>query len=494
MSSIPKEIQQIGYVLESAGHASYLVGGCVRDLLQGLVPKDWDIATSATPETIQQLFPDSVYENAFGTVGVKTRSENQSVAVVEVTTFRTESEYSDGRHPDAIAFAATIEEDVSRRDFTVNAMAIRLSDHAGSEYDITSAEIVDPYDGQADMEQKIIRAVGEPQQRFAEDGLRLMRAVRFAMQLGFTIEHHTKAAIKSQSSLLGSIAPERIRDELVKIIMTPRADVGIYLLEELGLLQYILPELREGIGCTQNKHHIYTVIEHNVRALAYSVSKDYSLVVRLASLLHDVGKPRSKRGEGPNSTFYNHDSIGGVMTTKMLDRLHFSRDIVKQVSHLVRHHLFYYNVGEVTEAGVRRFIARVGEECIDDLFKVREADRIGSGVPKAVPYKARHLQFMIDKVRRDPISAKMLAVNGADVMRVLQITPSPRVGTIIAILLDEVLEDPTRNTKEYLEERMKEISKLSDVQLTEMTQKAKQKVAEAESGIEEEMKKKHFVQ
>ncbi len=492
-SLIPREIQQIGYLLETAGYPAYLVGGCVRDLLQGLHPKDWDITTSATPEIIQEIFPDSVYENSFGTVGVKTRSEDPTVAVVEVTTFRVESEYSDGRHPDAVSFASTIEEDLSRRDFTVNAMAIRLADCASDDFDIAQCVVVDPYGGQTDMEKKIIRAVGDPLQRFSEDGLRLMRAVRFAMQLGFIIEAHTRSAIIERANLLGAIAPERIRDELTKIIMTPRADAGIYLLEELGLLTFILPELREGIGCGQNKHHIYTVFEHNVRALGYSARENYSPVVRMASLLHDVGKPRSKRGEGPDSTFYNHDGIGGKMVITMLDRLHFPRDFVKAVSHLVRYHLFYYNVGEVTEAGVRRFIARVGEDSIDDLFKVREADRIGSGVPKAVPYKARHLQFMIDKVRRDPISAKMLALTGADVMRIADIAPSPRVGMLLAALLEEVLEDPARNTSDYLENRLHELAEFSDAQLQEMATHAKQKVAEAESGLEAEIKKKHFI-
>ncbi|MEN9342104.1 MAG: hypothetical protein RIQ54_360 [Candidatus Parcubacteria bacterium] len=494
---IPREVRQIGLLLLQRGFSACLVGGCVRDLLRGVVPKDWDIATSALPEQIQEIFPDSVYENTFGTVGVKTRSLDPAVSIVEVTTFRTEAAYSDGRHPDSVSFVSSIEDDLSRRDFTVNAMAIDLALLVSNISSLTlsdiSASIIDPYGGQDDLKQRRIRAVGDPVARFREDGLRMMRAVRFSAHLDFSIEENTFRAIVQQSELLSSIAHERIRDELTNMIMTPRGDSAVYLLEDTGLLRFVLPELREGIGCGQNKHHIYSVFEHNVRALGYAVSQNYSLVVRMASLLHDVGKPRSKRGEGPDSTFYNHDAIGATLTVAMLDRLHFPRDFVRRVSHLVRHHLFYYNVGEVTEAGVRRFIARVGADCIDDLFKVREADRIGSGVPKAIPYKTRHLQFMIDKVRRDPISVKMLVIDGADVMRILSLAPSARVGTILSILLEEVLDDPTLNTVEHLTARVSALGALSDEALSQLASYAKQKVYEAESGAEADMKKKHFI-
>jgi poly(A) polymerase/tRNA nucleotidyltransferase (CCA-adding enzyme) len=494
---IPLEVRQIALLLLQRGFSACLVGGCVRDLLRGVAPHDWDIATNAVPEQIQDIFPDSVYENIFGTVGVKTRSIDPAVAIVEVTTFRTESAYSDGRHPDSVSFVSSIERDLSRRDFTVNAMAIDMSFVMNGTSSLTlsdlTASVIDPYGGFHDLNQRCIRAVGDPTARFREDGLRMMRAVRFSAYLDFPIEEHTFRAITQQSELLSSIARERIRDELTKMIMTPRGDRAVCLLEDLGLLKFVLPELREGIGCGQNKHHVYTVFEHNIRALGYAVSQNYSLVVRMASLLHDVGKPRSKRGEGPDSTFYNHDAIGATMTVALLNRLHFSRDFVSRVSHLVRHHLFYYNVGEVTEAGVRRFIARVGEDCIDDLFKVREADRIGSGVPKAIPYKTRHLQFMIDKVRRDPISVKMLAIDGADVMRILSIAPSVRIGTILSILLEEVLDDPTLNTVEHLTSRVLALGRVSDEQLSQLSSRAKQKVFEAESGAEADMKKKHFI-
>ncbi|HZX01030.1 MAG TPA: HD domain-containing protein [Candidatus Paceibacterota bacterium] len=484
--SIPKEVLVVAQALQGAGFKAYLVGGCVRDILLKREPKDWDVTTNALPEEIQKIFPDSVYENNFGTVGIKTNSVDKKLAIVEVTTFREEGKYEDFRHPLEIKFAKNVEDDLGRRDFTVNAMAQDIDEPGNT---------VDPYDGQADLKAELIRAVGSPEERFREDALRLMRAVRFAAELGFQIEPKTTEAIKNSADLLEHIAQERIRDEFVKIIMAPGngAAWGVVMLEQLGLLKNIVPELREGIAVGQNKHHIYTVWDHNLRALDYSAGKGYSFEVRLASLLHDVGKPKTKVGDGPDSSFHGHEVVGGRMTRKIMERLRFSKEISEKVTHLVRHHLFYYNVGEVTEAGVRRFIARVGPENIDDLFKVREADRIGSGVPKAVPYKARHLQFMIEKVKSDPVSPKMLKVNGTDIMAVLKMEPTPKIGWILGALLEEVLDDPAKNTKKFLEERIWELNNLSDKELKEISEKAKEKKEEFESGIEDEMKKKYYV-
>ena len=497
---VPDEIKNICLRLEKAGHQAYLVGGCVRDVLLNREPKDWDVATNAKPEEVQQLFENSVYENDFGTVGVKTESENPKLKVVEVTTFRIEGKYTDKRHPDDIKFAKTIKEDLSRRDFTINAMALQLQSAKrkvpiknDSQFAIRDLLIVDPYGGEKDLKERIIRTVGIPEERFNEDALRLMRAVRFSTELDFQIDLNTRRAIEKLSGLLEAIAKERIRDEFIKILMAYRAADGVILLEELNLLKNILPEIREGLGCGQNKHHIYTVFEHNVRALDYAAKKDYPLLIRLASLLHDVGKPKSKRGDGPDSTFHGHEVIGGKMTVKILDRLRFPKDFVEQCAHLVRQHLFYYNVGEVSAAGVRRFLARVGPENIDDLIKIREADRIGSGVPKAVPYKLRHLLFMIDKVKSDPISPKMLKVNGGDVMKVAKIEPSPKVGFILAVLLEEVLDDPQKNTREYLEEKIKKLSQLSEKELKRMSEKAKETKLEYESEEEGKIKEKHHV-
>jgi len=511
---IPKEVQEIGEKLNKAGYEAFLVGGCVRDLILGKEPKDWDITTGARPEEIQKIFPESVYENKFGTVAIKatrgqTRTKTRTDAeinngqresalnqrksatdIVEVTTFRLEGKYTDKRHPDEVKFAKTIEEDLARRDFTINALAAKIQSY---EVELRKIEIVDPFDGQKDLKNKIIRTVGNPRERFNEDALRLMRAARFAVELDFEIEKETREAIKKEAGLLEMIAKERIRDELEKIVMAPQAAKGIILLEELGLLRYVMPELREGINCGQNKHHIYTVFEHNVRALGYTAEKNYSLLVRLASLLHDVGKPRVKGGDGPDSTFYNHEIVGAKMAFQILDRLRFSKEIVEKATHLVRCHLFYYNVGEVTASGVRRFLNRVGPENVPDLLKVREADRIGSGVPKAFPYKLRHLLFMIDKVKHDAVSPKMLKINGTEVMEILAIPPSRRVGQILGIILEEVLDEPKNNEPASLKKRVQELGKLSDKELQALAEKAKLKKDEFEEGIENEIKKRHYI-
>lgn len=505
---IPREILYVLSALTLRGYKAYLVGGCVRDLILERKPKDWDIATEARPDEILKIFPDSIYENEFGTVRVKTDSSDETLKVIEVTTFRQEETYSDFRHPDKIKFSKTIEEDLSRRDFTINALALEIEKskikNKNLKFKIGESGfiLIDPFGGQKDLESKIIRAVGEPEKRFKEDALRLLRAPRFLVELEslnigeslhWQIEKETFQAIKKNAYLLKNISAERIRDEFVKIIMSKEAGRGILLLEELGLLEYIIPELRRGIGVTQNKHHIYTVFEHSVRSLNYAAAQNYSLEVRLGALLHDIAKPFTKKGDGPEATFFGHEYLGAKMTQKILERLRFSKEIINKVVHLVKYHMFYYNVGEVTASGVRRFIARVGIENIDDLMKIREADRIGSGVPKARVYKMRHLLYMIEKVRRDPISPKMLKINGYDLMRILNISPGPRIGQILNILLEEVLDEPKKNNKRYLTKRAKELNNLDEEVLKQMVEKAKQKKQEFEEGIEKEIKRKYHV-
>jgi poly(A) polymerase/tRNA nucleotidyltransferase (CCA-adding enzyme) len=479
---IPETIGQILEKISDADFEAFIVGGCVRDLLMGKEPKDWDITTNAKPEEIQKIFPDSFYENEFGTVGVKIRKDEEETEVVEVTTYRTESKYSDKRHPDEVKFAKKLEDDLKRRDFTINALAMN-----------GEGEITDLFGGKKDLENKIIRAVGDAGERFNEDALRMMRAVRFATTLGFTIEPATLEAIKKHSQTLQIISKERIRDEFVKIILSDEPMKGIELLRETGLLEHVIPELLEGFGIEQNLHHIYSVWEHNLRALQYTADKKYSLEVRVAALLHDVGKPKSKRGEGHTSTFYGHEVIGAKMTARILDRLKFPKDQAEKIIKLVRFHLFYYNVGEVTENSVRRLVANIGKENVEDLLKVREADRIGSGTPKAVPYKLRHLKFMIDKVARDPISPKMLKLNGNDVMKLLNIETGPKVGMIVNSLMEEVLDKPEKNTSEFLETRVLELGKLSEGELNELAKKGKLKTAEKEEEEIGEIKSKHHV-
>ena len=495
-----KEILEIGSVLEKAGFEAYLVGGCVRDFLLDKEPKDWDITTNAKPEEIQKLFaafagataaePATVYENQFGTVGVKTRSEDPTLKIVEVTSYRLEGKYTDKRHPDEIKFAKTLEEDLSRRDFTVNAMALELKVKSEK----LKVNVVDPFDGQEDLKNKIIRAVGNPEERFQEDALRLMRAVRFMSQLEFRIEEKTEVAIKKHAGLLEFISKERIRDEFSKMLMAPQGGAdGVRKMQELGLLKYVIPELEEGVGMGQNKHHIYTVFEHNVRALDYAAKQNYDLLIRLSSLLHDVGKPATKRGEGPDCTFYGHQVVGERIVLKILDRLRFPRELIEKTALLVREHMFVYDPEIVTDAGARRLVRRVGKENLEALFQVREADRIGSGVAKAVPYRLRHLKFRIEKVMNDPVSVKMLKVSGEDIMREAGIEPGPKIGYILAVLLEEVLDDPALNVKETLVARIKDLAQMEVQKLEEMAKFAKKSANEAQTIIEEEIKKKYFV-
>ena len=487
-SKIPEEVKITLETLVKAGYEAYLVGGCVRDLLRENPPaggpKDWDIATNAKPEKIQKVFPNSFYENEYGTIGVKTGSDDPTLAVIEITPYRLEEKYSDKRHPDAVRFTNKLEDDLKRRDFTINAIALDLA---------KADSPVDLFGGQDDLKNKVIRTVGTPEERFDEDALRLLRAIRFAAELDFTIEDKTRSAIQKKKGLLELISKERIREEVVKIIESDRAMKGFELMHELEILKYIMPEVEEGWKVGQNKHHIYTVWEHNMRAMDYAVKNKWSLEVRIAALLHDVGKPRSKRGEGSDSTFYGHEIIGARMVVQMLSRLKFPKSFTEKVAKLVRYHLFYYNVDEVTESSVRRLLRRVGPEDMDDLIKVRMCDRIGSGVPKAEPYKLRHFRFMVEKLQRDPISVKMLKVNGEDVMKICTISPSLRVGAILGILLEDVLDDPKLNTRKYLEDRTKKLCGFSDNELKKLADSATQKKV----GLEEEavgaIKQKYWV-
>ena len=486
-ATLPKEVKEVVAKLTKAGFEAYVVGGCVRDLFLKKEPQDWDVATSATPEQIKKLFPKSFYENKFFTVTVLTKSKDPHLREIEVTTFRAEFEYADRRRPGKVEYAKNLKEDLSRRDFTVNAIALSPRSRLGE------LEVVDPFDGQKDLKAKLIRAVGNADERFKEDALRQMRAVRFVATLGFSIESTTRKAIQKDAALLKEISSERIRDELQKLLMGSGAMQGIETLRELGLLQYVLPELEQGYGVSQNKHHIYTVWEHNLLALQYAVKNDWSLEVRLASLLHDVGKPKVKKGEGPNSTFYGHEVVGARMAQKILERLRFSRKQAEKIANLVRYHLFYYNVDEVTESSIRRLVRNIGRENVEDLLQVRMADRIGSGVPKAEPYKLRHLRYIIERVQKDPISAKMLKLNGSDIMKLGKLHPGPKVGYLLDVLLGEVLEDPKRNTKKYLEKKAKELLLFEETELLHLSKKAKRERDHVETKQDEMTKQKYWV-
>ena len=479
---ISKEAIKVLRLLEKNKFEAYVVGGCVRDLLMANPstdgPKDWDITTNARPEQMLKIFPEAKYENIFGTVILPIKDEDgQTEQVFEITTYRSEQGYSDRRHPDEIKFENELDKDLERRDFTINAMAMDLK-----------GEVVDFFGGQKDLKKKIIRSVGEPADRFKEDALRMMRAIRFSCQLNFVIEDKTKRAITKLAGSLKFVSQERIRDELIKILDSDRAYEGIMLLYELKLLQYILPEVERGVGVDQNRHHTYTVFKHLVLSLRYCPSKNWR--VRLAALLHDVAKPQTKKFIKGDATFYNHDIVGAKVSQKIMKRLRFSNDDIEQVTTLVRNHMFYYNVDEVTESSVRRLIRKVGTENLKHLIDLRIADRLGSGVPKEKPYKLRHLEYVMEKVQHDPVSVKMLKINGDDLIKLLKIKPSPKIGAILDVLLSEVIEDPKLNNKKFLEERSVELDKLD---LKELRIQAKGKIEERKTEDDIDLKKEFWV-
>ncbi len=473
----PIFISDIMTRLAEAGFEAYVVGGSVRDVLLGVEPKDWDITTNARPDDILRVLTEGKYENRFGTVIVPIREGEVLTAVVEVTTYRSEQGYSDHRRPDEVVFEDKLENDLARRDFTINALAMGAD-----------KQIVDLFGGEKDINKRVIRTVGEPEDRFREDALRMLRAVRFYCQLRFDIEPKTERNIQKCAGTIKFIANERIRDELIKILSSDRPAEGIRKLQETKLLNYIIPELEEGIGMAQNHHHTSTVYEHNLSALKHCPNPQWQ--VRLASLFHDIAKPRTRRVLDGAVTFYNHEMVGAKMVQKILTRLKFSTADTERIVTLVRNHMFYYNVDEVTAASVRRLIRKVGEENLSDLIDLRIADRLGSGVAKAVPYKLRHLQYMMDKVRHDPVSVKMLAYKGDDLMKTLGIAPGPKIGAILDVLLSEVIEDTELNTKEYLEKRSIELDKLP---LEELREKAKEVISEKRQAEDEQLKKEFYV-
>jgi poly(A) polymerase/tRNA nucleotidyltransferase (CCA-adding enzyme) len=482
ISSLPSEVVEVWKKLIDKGYSAYLVGGCVRDLLLKRKPKDWDITTNAKPEEILEIFGDSAfYENRFGTVGVKTKSEDETLKVIEITTFRQERKYFDFRRPSEVIFTQSLETDLHRRDFTINALALSFD-----------GEIIDIFSGLLDLEKKVIRAIGNPEERFREDALRLMRAIRLACELNFTIEEKTFKAIKKFSDLIQYISAERIRDEFNRILMSKNAVLGIELLRQTGLLKEILPELDRCYGVGQNKHHIYDVYWHSLKSLEYAVKKNYPLYLRLASLFHDIAKPLTKQGEGPDCTFYGHEILGAKMTKKILQRLRYSNEIIQKVTHLVRHHMFYLEIDKVTPSAVRRFVRRVGQENLEDLFKLRHADRIGSGVPKAEPYRLRYLRYLIEKVHLEPITPKMLKISGHDILN-LGVPQGPRVGWILKALLEEVIDDPNKNERDYLIKRAQELKDLPDEELKKLALAGEEKIESLEKQKEEEIKKKYYV-
>jgi tRNA nucleotidyltransferase/poly(A) polymerase len=454
IEQIPEQILTVQKQFKEQGFQIFLVGGSVRNLLLQKPVKDWDFTTSATPEQILKLFPDGFYDNQYGTVGIPLEIGPDNKQVIEVTTFRTEQDYIDHRHPTSVQWGKTIEEDLSRRDFTMNAIALDLRDDL-------SYDFIDPYEGQKDLEKGIVRAVGTADERFVEDALRLMRAVRFATQLGFILEKETWEAVVKNASLIQEIANERIRDELMRIMASEHPYEGVMLLKNSGLLQYILPELLEGVDVSQKRpgrHHIHDVFTHNVFSLKFCPSTDP--IVRFATLIHDVGKPRvaSKDNDG-FVIFYNHEIVGAKMAGEIADRLRFSKKEKLRIVKLIRWHMFTVDE-HITDSAVRRFIRRVGVENVADMMDLRIGDRLGGGTQTAESWRLKLFKKRVEEqLAPAPFSINDLAVDGTDVMRELEITPSKQVGEILQKLFEEVDEDLEKNNREYLLQRIKEHGK-----------------------------------
>ena len=468
---LPPLLIEFGKVFTEAGFKAYLVGGAVRDMFMKVPAHDWDIATNATPQDVIGLFKFVVPTGIeHGTVTVHFKGNE-----IEVTTFRTESGYSDGRHPDSINYAATIEEDLARRDFTMNAIAASLED----------GSVVDPYGGQEDIKNQLIRTVGLPHERFMEDGLRPVRALRFASKLGFSIEKDTYSEIfkKEIQEKVASISIERFRDEFEKIMASTKPSVGMKLLEETGLLSIFIPEFGVCRGCIQSDYrafHKFDVMDHLLYACDGAPAA--KLNVRLAALFHDIGKPAAKKiiretvldgdkNDGSTKeietiTFYNHEAAGEKITRQLMIRLKFSNDMTDSVCHLVKEHMFHYE-NSWTDAAVRRFIMRVGPECLEDLYDLRLADMYGMyNEPVDVRYSASValLLELKDRVnaeleKKTALSLKSLAVNGRDLMNI-GIPAGKELGRILNELLDCVVEDPAMNDREKLLETAKKISRI----------------------------------
>ena len=444
---LPEEIYTVISKITGEGFKVFLVGGAVRDILMKRNHKDWDLTTDAIPEEILKILPEGFYENVFGTVGV-----NTTLGILEITTMRKEGEYRDSRRPSEVSWTKEIQEDLGRRDFTVNAIAIELdSSHP-------KPLIVDPFNGQVDLDKKLIRAVGDPDTRFREDALRLMRAVRLATQLGFHLEEKTAASIKENASLIKNVSGERIRDELFKILADTKAFSGIVLLRESGILDLILPEVTACFGVLQEgpKHdRVYDIGEHNFLALNFCPSPDP--LVKLAALLHDIGKVKTyKKDDEGNVTFFGHETAGANLTKNISEKLRLSRKEAEKLFRLVRWHMFTVSETQ-TDSAIRRFIKNVGLENIDDMMAIRIADRLGGGTQTETSWRMEEFKRRIKEVLKKPFSISDLKINGSEVMEILQIKPGPRVGEILNKLFQEVLEDHTKNNKEYLTEQIKRL-------------------------------------
>lgn len=434
---VPAPVLHILSRLQDKGFQAYLVGGCVRDMVLGIQPKDYDVATGALPDDVQGMF-DRVIPTGkqHGTVTVLAQGRS-----VEVTTFRSEGEYLDARRPSRVEFQTDIDGDLSRRDFTINAMA----------YDPIAKELRDPFSGQRDLRDRLVRCVGDPRARFSEDGLRSLRAVRFAAALGFQIDPLTAQAIPGSVPSVRKISVERIREEFCKLLLSARPGLGLELLRKTRLLEVFLPELLEGLGQAQGSAYALDVYGH---ALASVEACRADLPLRLGALLHDVAKPRTAVADSGTTgvEFPGHEIAGAALATQILDRLKFPRRLVEAVESLVLHHRLY-RLETASDGDVRRFIAAVGEKNVETHFALAEANCRGRGTEVQRRLEdLRRFRARVDVILRahPPLDARALAINGAEIMRILGVSPSPAVGEATRFLLERVLDDPELNSGDSL--------------------------------------------
>lgn len=441
---IPAAVIALCRRLNQAGHQAYLAGGGVRDLLLGRPPADFDVATSARPEQVMESFgatyaiPTGLQH---GTVTVLA-GEGPSRQPVEVTTFRGEGAYLDGRRPSSVTYVSSLEEDLSRRDFTMNAIG----------YDPLARRLCDPFDGRGDLARRVVRAVGDPVQRFREDGLRPMRAVRQATQLGFEIDPATLGAIGETLDVFRLVSAERIRDEMYKLLGAPRPSLGLELMRTTGLLGEVLPELLESVGVTQNRFHKFDVYRHT---LAVVDGTHGDPVVRLGALLHDIGKPRARQpreGAPGEFSFFKHEYVGADMAAAICRRWKLSTADRERVVAIVAHHMFFYTP-DWTDGTVRRFVRRVGGEVVGALFALREGDIVGRGFGEDPEAELGELRRRIAEVASADAALRVtdLAIDGKDVMRILNIGPRRLIGVVLERLLERVLDDPALNQRATLE-------------------------------------------
>lgn len=446
LAAIPQDVLDLCKRLREHGKRGWIVGGCVRDLLLGRGVSDWDVATDARPDEVMRIFPKTIPTGvAHGTVTVLLKRVGY-----EVTTLRGETTYSDGRRPDAVHFVDDITADLARRDFTINAIAIEP----------TTGHVIDPFDGRGDLQRRLLRAVGNPLERFAEDGLRVLRAARFVATLELDLDDATKHAIAPTLDTYRKVSAERVRDEWMKAMKAREPSRAFEVMRETGILGVTCPELLEGVGMEQNRYHAYDVWRHGLACLDACAGDP---VLRIAALLHDVGKPRSRAfsDKTHDYTFYDHDRIGAEIAAPIVQRLRFSNEEQARIVSLVRNHLFHYS-DEWTDAAVRRWIRRVGLERIDDLYALNEADVRGKGKDATPDLQSlAGLKVHVARILAggSALSVRDLKLSGRDLMTELGMKPGPIIGETLAALLEEVLNDPELNARDVLLERARAILK-----------------------------------